>query len=283
MKQATFLFILIVMLVAGFDQGFSKENINNKDILQNIEISDNDLKRISRKTIFFGHQSVGSNMLDALKISKITGSNIKINKISSAGELRKAYLNHMYLGQNYDPFGKVQGFAQIFSDFKDTYPDIAFFKFCYLDINPDTDIVTLFNFYKQTMAEIQKKYPMVVFMHATVPLVQMQTGPKAWIKRLIGKPVTGLSDNVARVKFNELLRAEYSGRAVVFDIAESESTAPDGRREIFTRDGREYYALVPQYSDDGAHLNDQGGRVLAAKLVLSLNAAAEQHTSKWNN
>jgi hypothetical protein len=186
----------------------------------------------------------------------------------------------MYLGQNYDPFGKVKAFTHIFSEFKNGYPDIALLKFCYLDINPNTDIVKLFNFYKQTMAEIQKKYPMVVIMHTTVPLVQIQTGPKAWIKRIIGKPVTGLSDNVARVKFNELLRAEYSGRAVVFDIAESESTAPDGSRESFTKDGEIYYALVPQYSDDGAHLNEQGRKRMAAKLILSLSAAAEQHTSK---
>ena len=61
-------------------------------------------------------------------------------------------------------------------------------------------------------------------------------------------PSTGLEYKAEQ--FNELLIKEYDGKEPVFDLAEIESTRPDGRRETFTKDGKTYYSLIPDYTYD---------------------------------
>ena len=34
--------------------------------------------------------------------------------------------------------------------------------------------------------------------------------------------------------------------------------------------GKEYYTLIPDYTDDGGHLNDLGKEIIAEKLLLFL-------------
>ena len=97
-----------------------------------------------------------------------------------------------------------------------------------------------------------------------------QTGIKAWIKKLIGKPVGGYDDNIKRNQFNELLKKEYDGKEPVFDLAKMESIRPDGKRETFTKDGKTHYSLVPDYTSDGSHLNETGRKKAAEQLLLLL-------------
>ena len=70
--------------------------------------------------------------------------------------------------------------------------DIALFKFCYIDVNPKTDVTSLFRHYQNTMERLKKKFPRVIFIHSTMPLVKLQDGPKAWVKRILGKPLSGM-------------------------------------------------------------------------------------------
>lgn len=231
---------------------------------------------MSNKIVIFGHQSVGKNILDGFNIIYSHGEGIIVKSISENDSLGRGSVNHVYLGKNGDPFGKIEEFKKLLSKYVDSAPDIALFKFCYLDIDDRTDIDRLFSFYESTVTELEKKFPQMVIVHTTVPLRQVQTGPKAWIKRIIGKPVTGLSDNVARERFNASIRRVY-GQGLLYDIALHESTYPDGRRESFQRDGSTYYALVPQYTDDGDHLNNQGSEVLARQFVRILAQAGKQH------
>ena len=55
-----------------------------------------------------------------------------------------------------------------------------------------------------------------------------------------------------------------------FDLALVESTRPDGTREFFYRKGVSYSALTPAYSDDGGHLNNEGRRHVAERLLVFL-------------
>lgn len=272
--------MLSLILINACDSQYRHQPVDDRSEQKIVKICESDLTAISNKTIFFGHQSVGANIIDGLLALAGNESVIEVKKYSSVTGLERGRLNHMYLGQNYDPFGKIRSFVQVLSNFDDNQPDIAFFKFCYLDVDTSTDVFRLFNFYKQAMAEIKKQHPETEIMHATIPLLQIQTGPKAWIKRALGKPITGLADNVARGRFNELLLAEYGARAVIFDIAQFESTYPDGGRESFVWEGKIYYALVHRYSDDGAHLNELGREILAVRLVQALSDAAQRHASK---
>jgi hypothetical protein len=73
-------------------------------------------------------------------------------------------------------------------------------------------------------------------VHFTNPLTQRQTGPKAWIKKIIGRPIGGVDDNIKRNKYNDMLINQYEGKEPIFDIAKIESTFPDSSRFSFSKD-----------------------------------------------
>jgi len=56
----------------------------------------------------------------------------------------------------------------------------------------------------------------------------------------------------------------------IFDLAKIESTFPDGRRASFTKDGKTYYSMVPDYTYDGGHLNELGRKIAAEQLLFLL-------------
>jgi lysophospholipase L1-like esterase len=75
---------------------------------------------------------------------------------------------------------------------------------------------------------------------------------------------------VKRNKFNAMLRHEYAEREPFFDLAKLESTFPDGSQSTFTKDGSIYSSLVPDYTNDGGHLNEKGRRKIAEHLLVYL-------------
>jgi hypothetical protein len=115
----------------------------------------------------------------------------------------------------------------------------------------------------------------VTFVHVTVPLTTepgLKEAAKNFVKRFLGRPRSSRLDNVRRARYNELLREAYAGREPLFDLARLESTRPDGTRQLFREDGRDYEALVPAYTDDGGHLN-ASGRQMAARALLEFLAS----------
>ena len=81
-------------------------------------------------------------------------------------------------------------------------------------------------------------------------------------------------------RYNELLRKEYSGKDSLFDLATVESTTPEGSRVQGEKSGARYEALHPSYSDDGEHLNRDGGKQTAMALLNTLADAAERIAKK---
>lgn len=121
------------------------------------------------------------------------------------------------------------------------------------------------------MSKLKIKYQDTTFIHVTVPLGTTKTSWKTWIKKLMRKKeIWEYDHNVARNKFNDLLKKEYKGKEPVFDLAKIESTYPDGRAETFTREEKIYYSLVPGYTHDGAHLNEIGRKKVAEQLLILL-------------
>ena len=153
---------------------------------------------------------------------------------------------------------------------------MALLKFCYVDINANTDAAALFDHYRRAVNELRARNPRTVFVHATLALTTVQAGPKAWVKRLLGRPAYGTVENVRRDEYNRLLRATYAGREPIFDLARIESTAPDGTLVTVTWDGVTAPALSPEYSADGGHLNARG-RLLAAREFITVLAQASSH------
>jgi hypothetical protein len=229
-----------------------------------------DLARVAAARIFFGHQSVGMNILGGLKaLAAEEGVALRIVESARGADLEPGTVAHAFIGKNGDPRGKLEAFEAAMAAFSGRDPDVALMKFCFVDFAADTDVAALFDRYQATMARLKAAHPRTVFVHLTVPLTTTGHGPRDFLKRLLGR-TTSAAVNARREAFSDLLRSRYGGREPLFDLAREESTAPDGQRETGTWGGRPVPALVPAYTDDGGHLDAVGARRVATALVSML-------------
>jgi hypothetical protein len=232
----------------------------------------NDLDALARRTVFFGHQSVGMNILDGIRdLAAEEGTQIRIVEAKSASVVPPGTVGHAYIGENGKPDRKVKSFDQAFAPGERPAADIAFMKFCYVDFDRGTDVKGLFQAYQSTLRTLQERHSRTTFVHLTVPLTTDPGGVKSLAKRMLGRE-TPLSQNARREEFNALLRKAYAGREPLFDLARIESTSPDGKPRTVDVDGMAVPVLVEAYSDDGGHLNAVGRRRVARELVAFLAA-----------
>jgi hypothetical protein len=232
-----------------------------------------DLQRVAQLRIFFGHQSVGNNVLDGVqKLAQSESVPLKVQKVPSAAGVPAGVLGHAPIAENRKPLMKLQSFSQAMGE-QAARVDVALMKFCYLDIDADTDAKILFARYRTTVDTLRAKHPGTVFVHVTAPLTIAQTGPKALIKRLIGRAPYGSAENVRREEYNTLLRQTYQGKEPVFDIARIESADPQGGAATVEWQGKTVPAMTPVLTDDGGHLNE-AGRLRAARELISVLAGA---------
>jgi len=235
-------------------------------------------EKLSQKKIYFGHQSVGDNIMDGVKDLMKDNPQIQLNIVetSKQADFKISLFAHSAIGNNEDPISKIDAFTSSIKKGIGGKADVASLKFCFVDVHSSTDIKSLFNTYKNSMSLLKKDYPTTAFVHFTVPLLRKTTPSlKTWIKKILGKKegfFNGLH-NVKRNEFNNLLRKEYDGKEPLFDIALIESTYPDGKRETFTKDEKSYFSLVPEYTDDGAHLNESGRKKVAEQLLILLSGS----------
>ena len=229
-------------------------------------------QKLAQKKIYFGHQSVGQNILDGINDIMKQNQQIKLNIIELAKitDFDKPFFSHSGVGKNEDPRSKCEDFNEVIDKKIAGKVDVALFKFCFVDIVPNTDVNKLFSAYKETLVSLKEKYSKVMFVHMTVPLTAAQTGLKVWIKKIIGRPIGGYEDNIKREQFNAMLLKEYEGKESIFDLAKIESTTPDGSRAVFEKDGKTYPRMVPEYTNDGGHLNELGKKRVAEQLIILL-------------
>lgn len=230
------------------------------------------LAKLAERRVFFGHQSVGGNLLDGLRdlLRDQPGAKLTIVESSDAKALEAPALAHALVGQNEQPESKLTHFRRIMDAGMARSAEIAFFKFCYIDFNAGTDVEALFAKYRQTFEALEAAHPATTFVHVTVPLTTVQRGLKGWLKNKVGKAAWGERENIQRHRFNELLRATYGSKGTLFDLAATESVDLLGNPERFERDGRSFPSLVPGFTDDGEHLNAAGRRHAARKWVAFL-------------
>lgn len=229
-------------------------------------------QKLSQKKIYFGHQSVGNNILDGVRdvMKENPQIKLKILELAKITDFDNPFFAHSGVGKNEDPRSKCEDFNEVIDKKIAGKVDVALFKFCFVDIVPNTDVNKLFSAYKETLVSLKENYPKVMFVHMTVPLTAAQTGPKVLIKKLIGRPIGGYDDNIKREQFNALLRKEYSGKEPIFDLALIESTIPDGSRAVFEKDRKTYPRMVPEYTNDGGHLNESGRKKVAEQFLILL-------------
>ena len=230
------------------------------------------LERIAQRRIFFGHQSVGVNLLDGIKqLATSVGVPIRVIEVPTASGVPQATIGHTFVARNRDPLQKLQSFEHAFGQ-QPTGLDIALMKFCYVDITADTDAKALFARYRATIDDLRAKNPGTTFVHVTAPLTNVQSGLKESLKKLIGRAPYGTIENIRREEYNALLRHAYQGREPVFDLARAESIAPDGTAATVEWQGSIAPVMAPAYTDDGGHLN-AAGKLRAARELISVLAA----------
>ena len=242
------------------------------------DVSREDWATLERKRIFFGHQSVGFNIMEGVR--ELAGGNgpivLRILETTNPGDFSTPLFAHAAIGKNEDPLSKSGAFSDILRGRLAGKVDIALVKFCYVDITEATDLEKVMAGYESSVERIKREYPKTVFIHVTVPLTATPMNLRSRIKRLLGYPQREETGNMKRNEFNRMLRDRYEGKEPVFDLAAAESTYPDGRRSTFLRNGRIYYSLVPEYTDDGGHLNAVGRKRIAEQFLITLAKSTKQ-------
>jgi len=266
-------YILNLFIILSVLTSCTKKNdrINLKQNMENIKnIPQSKWDSLVQQKVYFGHQSVGYNIIDGMEIILKENPNIKlsIKKGKGIDLFNMPVFAHDNNGSNRDTKAKIDDFCNTLEDGLGNVVDIAGFKFCYVDINNDSDIKGIFEYYKMKMNEISLKFPKVKIIHFTVPIKSLQAGPKGFIKKLLGKDI-GIKDNIARQHFNELLVNEYKDH-FIFDLAEAESTYSDGSREYSDIDGKKVYTMIPAYTIDGGHLSKKGKLIIGGDLLIFL-------------
>jgi len=227
---------------------------------------------LSQRKIFFAHKSVGYNIMEGVNDVLKENPEIKLNIVESdeADDYKPGVFGHTTVGKNADPQSKINGFVNIIDKGMGEKADFVALKFCWADMMSDTNVNQIHSDYNKTVSQLRRKYPDLIIIHFTAPLTTNQTGPKAWFKKLSGKPVWGAEENIKRNKYNALILNRYKGKEPVFDIANIESTYPDGTRSTFTKGGKTFYIMVPEYTSDHGHLNEAGRKKVAEQFLIFL-------------
>jgi hypothetical protein len=275
--KLVFLFFACLFVILPFNIGQMQHHLNNFPTIK--EIPESAWENLSDKRILFGHQSVGFNIVEGMKDILKGNPQIKMNIIESVTPWKviKPSFIHFPIGENTIPQSKINAFLSTIQKDSSERADIAFFKFCFVDIISNTDVYNLFENYKTTMENLKQAFPKTTFVYVTEPLTSEPSGirrfakkAKYLIKQLMQDQTNNFSDNIRRNEFNELLKKQYEGKAPIFDIANIESTFPDGQRSVFSEDGKNYFSLVPDYTDDGGHLNKFGRKIVAEQILVFL-------------
>jgi hypothetical protein len=238
-------------------------------------ITADDLAKVSRTRVFFGHQSVGMNVLDGVPgVYAAHGMPAPpIDQESTRPTTNTGFVSHAFIGENEKPLLKIGDFDAKMRSGIGEQVDVAMMKLCYVDIVIDTDVGALLTRYRETIAALERDFPKITFVHVTAPLMTEQGTLSKLKGRLTGSSRGGQAENAVRERLNALIRHEYAG-GHLFDLAAAESTAPDSSRATGTYQGQVYYRLYEGYASDSGHLNGEGSRVAATAWLQAITQAS---------
>jgi hypothetical protein len=242
------------------------------------QISASQWQALEKIRVVFGHQSVGDNILNGIEqLATQYGIKLAIYKQRTAPTTNG--ISHFYIGRNGDPKSKIEDFAAAIDEGAAEGADVALMKLCYADFDADTDATQLANDYIASLESLAQRHPNTLFVAVTTPLMAIQTGLKAWVKRLLGRQPNGYADNAKRGEFNALLRQQYLADGRLFDIAKIETEA-SGQPCMAQVDGQAVETLCPEITSDGGHLNERGQLLLGAELVNFIGSLSAKQVMK---
>jgi hypothetical protein len=234
------------------------------------EISQDRWDALFQKKIFFGHKSVGANIIEGLKEVMAQRPNIRldIRETTDSADFNGPVFAHSPIGKNKEPLTKLDRFREIMEGGVGQAGDIAFFKFCFVDIDHETDIGSFFDRYVNLVDELRKRFPDLTIVPFTAPLLSRPVGLKTRLEKILGRLPWYEEDNIKRNVFNDRLRTHF--KDALFDLAAIESRIDDTKKATFRAEGRAYDLLYRAYTNDGGHLNSIGRQVVAIELLRTL-------------
>jgi hypothetical protein len=234
------------------------------------KISQKKWDALSKKRVFFGHKSVGQNIIEGIQDVVQTNPQVKldIRDTINPRDFDKPIFAHSLIGTNKNPSSKIRAFREILESGVGRVADIAFFKFCFVDIDHSSDLGAIFKEYEETVTYLENKFPNLRIITFTVPLISRPVDMVSKIKRLLGRMPWEEDDNVQRNMFNEMIRSRI-GKSL-FDLAAAEATSRNGDKVTFSKNGKTYDLLNKAYTYDGGHLNSLGRQIVAIDLLLYL-------------
>jgi hypothetical protein len=140
----------------------------------------------SNRRIFFGHQSVGTNILNGIRLLSPAARIMGIN--SDNPDFRAYGIFHAQIGRNHHAYSKIDDFARFIRKYGSVF-DIAMMKLCYVDINMETDLQSLFDYYRSMVEKLAKTAPKVCMVHMTVPIRSIRLGLRSRLKLWVGQPL----------------------------------------------------------------------------------------------
>lgn len=254
--------LLVLLAVVTMMTACKEEKKGGRLMSSNEQISPAEWQAVTQKKIIFGHQSVGNNILSGVKaLTAQAGINLKF--IESRSAATEAGITHFKIGKNEDPESKIKDFEETLVNGLAKGADIALVKLCYVDITANTDAKKLAQDYIASLDRLSIKFPSTAFIAVTAPLTTVQSGPKVFIKRLLGREPGGFAANFKRQEFNTILRSRYGQKGSLFDLAKIESEGAGN----YQFNGQPIEVMNPAFTDDGGHLNATGEKIVASKLL----------------
>jgi hypothetical protein len=201
--------------------------------------------RIKAARVFFGHQSVGMNVLEGA-----AALGFGFDQVGGAADYQRPRLGHAFIDSNGAPLQKMSSFEGFVSRLAGV--ELAAMKLCWVDFDGNTDVAKLQAAYVETVNRIVDTQPKLRLVHVTTPL---KTG--------------GPANNETRLAHGEWMKNTYRGKAVVLDLAAIQSTNPDGTACL----SGGVRALCPRYASDDGHLNAEGRARAARALLVAISRA----------
>lgn len=275
MRDLTIALTACMTLLAACEQHTaSQQGQTMVDTTHSMLANGQDWQRLATLKVAYGHQSVGEQVISSIE------AEARANHVSvSIAENRDAFaapgLHHFRIGINGDPHGKIEDFKKAMSQQIAGSADVALMELCYVDFDADTKAQQLAQQYIAEIDQLAARFPNTTFVPVTALLTTVQTGPKALVKKLLGREPAGYAENARRQEFNDVLRAHYASSKILFDVAAVESR--NGNVTI-ERKGTRVEVLDTAFTSDGGHLNERGKQLVSDALVHHLATVAAKES-----
>ena len=236
------------------------------------EIDAAEWEALASRRIFFGHQSVGRDIMLGVQRVLKEHPEIGLRVVTSddPSQVEGPAFIEARIGKNREPETKANAFEAIVENgLADGSGAVAMLNYCYVDILPETDPDALFEDYARRIESLRQRHPELLFVHITLPLHTAPEGLMERIRTRLGRN-TQTALNIKRNRYNDLLRERYEGVDPLFDLAKIQSTRADGTRAYTRYRGQNVYMLAPEWTYDGGHLNEEAQVRIAERFLAFL-------------